>query len=461
MNRAALALQHIRGVRGSIVALLVIVVALPLISLWATYQVSELSSRITTVDNARLGLSRALTYSLDEETGIRGYVESQQAIFLVPYRKASPQMRALIAQLPAQFRSAGLYGVLPQIRNFSRLHEQWHTEVAAKLLANPRRPDAPRLERMGQRIFDRMRGDVVAVHAIAGQFTNATSRQMFDVMIISGLLAVSWIAIVGTFTLMFERRAMRREMELVVSLVEEREAVERLSDWRSRLLAMLAHDFKSQLAVIIGAAHLLEDFPQRRGDPELLASVRTSGYTLAEMADNAILLARAQERRLVLQRSVFDVTDIVNIVVQRYGAQREFNVNSDVPAAMIDADRSYITRVLDNIIGNAVKYSEQPVDVRIAADRGYVRVSVMDRGVGISEADLPHIFEEFWRSENMQWTKRGSGVGLFIVKQIMEAHNGSIRVESAVGKGTTVTLRFECSTPVFTVPSAPAVKTGT
>jgi signal transduction histidine kinase len=117
---------------------------------------------------------------------------------------------------------------------------------------------------------------------------------------------------------------------------------------------------------------------------------------------------------------------------------------------------------MDNIIGNAVKYSEQPVDIRISEDRGYVRVSVMDRGVGISEADLPHIFEEFWRSENMQWSKRGSGVGLFIVKQIMEAHNGSIRVESAIGKGTTVTLRFECSTPAFTMPPpARTVKTGT
>jgi signal transduction histidine kinase len=462
MNRATLALQHIRGVRGSIVALLVIVVALPLISLWATYQIRELSDRITTVDDARLGLSRALRYALDEETGVRGYVDTQEARFLAPYRTAQPQMQALLASLPGQFRSAGLFSVLPQLQDFSRLHQRWHADVAAKLLADPQRNDALQIQETGQELFDRMRTDVAIVHRKSALYANATSRRMFDVMIISGLLAVIWIGIVGTFTLLFERRAMRREMELVVSLVEEREAVERLSDWRSRLLAMLAHDFKSQLAVIIGAAHLLEDFPHRRGDPELLASVRSSGYTLAEMADNAILLARAQERRLVLQRSVFDITEIVSIVVQRYGAQREFRVRSSAAAAMIDADRSYVTRVMDNIIGNAVKYSEQPVDVHVDDDHGYIRVSVTDRGVGISDADLPHIFEEFWRAENMQWSKRGSGVGLFIVKQIMEAHNGSIRVESKLGKGTTVTLRFERAMPVAPVaPPQQVVKTGT
>lgn len=461
MNKAALALQQLRGVRGSIVALLVIVVALPLISLWATFQVSELSDRITTVDNARLGLSHALRLALDEETGVRGYVDTQKPDFLEPYRNARPQIDKLLVSLPNEFRRAGLYGVLPQLNDFVSLHDAWRVNVAARLLANPKRPDALQIQEAGKSIFDKMRIDAESVHTTAAAYTNAQSHRMFDVMIISGILAVAWIGIVGSFTLLFERRAMRREMELVVSLVEEREAVERLSDWRSRLLAMLAHDFKSQLAVIIGAAHLLEDFPHRRGDPELLASVRSSGYTLAEMADNAILLARAQERRLVLKRSSFDITDVVNTVVQRYGSQREFNVYNEVPTAFIDADRSYITRVIDNIIGNAVKYSEHPVDVRIGQEHDKVAISITDRGAGISPADLPHIFEEFWRSENMQWTKRGSGVGLFIVKQIMEAHNGSIRVDSELTKGTTVTLRFQRAVTAFSVEPPAAVKTAT
>jgi signal transduction histidine kinase len=231
--------------------------------------------------------------------------------------------------------------------------------------------------------------------------------------------------------------------------VRQREEVERLSEWRSRLLAMLAHDLKSQLTVLIGAAHLLEDFPQRRGDPQLLGSIRSAGYTLAEMADNAILLARAQERKIVLQRSVFNVSEVVAGVVQRYGAEREFIVHHSAPTAMVDGDRSYVTRVLDNIIGNAVKYSEQPVDVHLSTEEDFVCVTVRDRGVGIAESEIPHIFEEYWRSEKTSWKQKGSGVGLFIVKTIMEAHGGTITVESTYGKGTAVTLRFPRALSAF------------
>jgi signal transduction histidine kinase len=287
-----------------------------------------------------------------------------------------------------------------------------------------------------------MREDVHRIQNTSALYVHRQSARMFDVMIVSGLLAVLWIVIVGGCLIILERRSFQREMELVCSLVDERESVERLSDWRSRLLAMLAHDFKSQLAVVIGAAHLLEDFPHRRGDPQLLRSVRSAGYALAEMADNAILLARAQERRLALQRSSFDLCEVIDNVVQRYGEEREFYVNCLPTAALVDGDRSYVTRVLDNIIGNAVKYSEEPVEVRVEQEERQIRITVIDRGVGIAESDLPHIFEEFWRSERTLLSKKGSGVGLFIVKQIMEAHEGSIRVTSELGKGTTVTLRF-------------------
>lgn len=442
MNRAVKALQRIRGLRRPFAAILVLIVAMPIISVWATYRIGELSDRVAQVDEARLQLARALRYTLDEETGVRGYADTGKEVFLQPYEAAHPRIEALMKTLPATFAGAGLTEVLPQLNDIARLHEVWHVNVAAPLLANPRRPDALTVQEAGKRIIDQIRADVEKTHATAAAYAQAQSRAMTQVLVVSAILAMLWIAIVGMVTLIAERRAIRRETDLVMSLVAEREAVQQLSEWRSRLLAMLAHDFKSQLAVIIGAAHLLEDFPQRRGDPELLGSVRAAGYTLAEMADNALLLARAQESRLVLQRTLFDVGDIVDSVVQRYGTQREIRVYTGLAAATIEGDRSYVTRVMDNIIGNAVKYSELPVDVNISEEAENICVSVTDRGVGISDADLPHIFEEFWRSENTLWSKKGSGVGLFIVKKIMEAHGSNIRVASQVGKGTTVTLRF-------------------
>lgn len=449
MNKTLSAMRTIRPLRRSVAAVLIVIMAMPLISIWATLRIGELSDRITAVDEARLSLSRTLRYSLDEETSLRGYVSTGKKLFLDPYYSAHPRIELLLTELPLTFAHAQLYEVLPEISDIALLHDRWHAQVAAPLLANPQRADAEPIQERGKIIMDRMRADGDAAQQKAARYIQRMSQAISGVMITASLLAALWILLVGVITVVVERRAVKREMDLVMSLVAERDAVERLSDWRSRLLAMLAHDFKSQLAVVIGAAHLLEDFPQRRGDPQLLASVRSSGYTLAEMADNAILLARAQERRLVLRRSTFDVSEVVENVIQRYGSQREFHVYSQVPTAMIDADRSYVVRVMDNIIGNAVKYSEEPVDVHVGEEQKYIRVAVSDRGVGIAEADLPHIFEEFWRSEKALFSKNGSGVGLFIVKQIMEAHGGSIRVESELGKGTTVTLRFSRAMTAF------------
>lgn len=446
MNKAVHALRHIRPLRRSIAGILVVVIAMPLIAFWATYQISELSNRITTVDDARLTLGLALRYALDEETGVRGFAATGVRAFLDPYHNSHKMMVPLLAQMPSQFQRAGLYDVLPELHDFSRLHNQWHATVAGPLIANPQRRNAIAVETTGRRIFDRMRADVDLIQMRSAAYTQGAACQMLGVMVAAGILAVLWILIAGTVSILLERRTLRHETDLVLSLVEEREAVERLSDWRSRLLAMLAHDFKSQLAVIIGASHLLEDFPQRRGDPLVLSSVRNAGYALAEMADNAILLARAQERRLVLYRTPFDITQVVKSVVQRYGDEREFCVTTDSATAMVDGDRTYVMRVLDNLIGNAVKYSDRPVEVHIANDdRTQVRVTVTDHGLGIAESEMPFIFEEFWRSEKVEWNKKGSGVGLFIVKQIVEAHGGSIRVESQTGKGTSVTVRFPAS----------------
>ncbi|HLI95283.1 MAG TPA: ATP-binding protein [Candidatus Baltobacteraceae bacterium] len=450
-----------RPLSRSVGAILVVIIAMPLISLWSTLRIGALSERITTVDEARLSISRTVRYAIAEEDGLRGYLATRSPIFLTGYHDAHPRIVALQRQLPLMFLQAGLYEALPPLSDMTHLHDAWHTDVADPLIANPSRSDALALQKHGKLITDKIRSDADQIQASAAAYVRASTQQMSEVLLTAGLLAVLWILIVGTCAVLIERRTILRETELVMSLVAERDAVERLSEWRSRLLAMLAHDFKSQLAVVIGAAHLLEDFPQRRGDPHLLASVRSAGYTLAEMADNAILMARAQERRLALQNSIFDISEIVSNVVQRYGTQREFHLYPDAPTAMVEGDRAYIMRVMDNIIGNAVKYSELPIDVRITEEVHYIRVTVVDRGIGIEEHDLPHIFEEFWRAERAAYAKTGSGVGLFIVKQIVEAHRGSIRVESKIGMGTTVSVRFPRALTAFTAPILETVKTAT
>lgn len=441
---------HLRdGLRRSVMAFLIVIVALPLISFWATYRVHELSDRMESLGESRVLMARALRFAVDEESGVRGYLDTREPAFLGPIKSSHDQLTGLLHAMPAQFDRSGMSSSDSFLRDFSRMHAAWDAQVARPLLANPRDPQALSVLRTGKLLMDNMRADAMAMQGQASRETTRSAREVYDVVLASTVISIAWIALVGTLLVLFQRRALRREHRLVASIVQKREEVERLSEWRSRLLAMLAHDFKSQLTVLIGAAHLLEDFPQRRGDPQLLASLRSAGYMLAEMADNAILLARAQERKIVLQRSTFDVSEVVAGVVQRYGAEREFIVHHGAPTAMVDGDRSYVTRVLDNIIGNAVKYSEDPIDVHLENEEEFIRVKVRDRGIGIAESELPHIFEEYWRSDQTSWKQKGSGVGLFIVKIIMEAHGGSISVESRFGQGTVVMLRFPRALTAF------------
>ena len=429
----------------SIAAYIILILALPLVSLWSTYQIRSLSARIVAVEESRIQIQRELRYAIDEETSVRGFVNTRDAAFLEPYYSARPALAALLVDMPSQFRSIGLDGSLPLFHDFAQLHSAWIRNVAMPLIAAPHRHDAVSLQRTGKNLMDKMRVDALAMQDNGAAVARATARRTLDVTVMAATVAGVWVLLVGFAATMFERRASKRENDLMQSIVREREEVERLSEWRSRLLAMLAHDFKSRLGVLVGAAHLLEDFPERRGDTDMLTAIRTAGYSLSEMADNAILLARAQERKLALHRTQFDARDVVESVIAQHGNEREIVFRACSGQARVYADRAYVSRVVDNLISNAVKYSDGPINVDICVDADNVEIAIADRGAGISPEDLPNIFKEYWRSPGAISDRTGSGIGLFIVKTVVEAHGGSISVDSELGKGTTVTLRLPCS----------------
>jgi signal transduction histidine kinase len=107
-------------------------------------------------------------------------------------------------------------------------------------------------------------------------------------------------------------------------------------------------------------------------------------------------------------------------------------------------DRPYLVRVFDNVLSNSVKYSPQAtaIDVVISRNGGPdVEVAITDRGRGIDPADLPRVFDEFWRAQSSS-ERSGSGIGLFIVKKVVEAHGGNASIESTPGAGTTVRIHL-------------------
>jgi signal transduction histidine kinase len=124
-----------------------------------------------------------------------------------------------------------------------------------------------------------------------------------------------------------------------------------------------------------------------------------------------------------------------------------------VPSLTGCCDRSRIERVLTNLLGNAIKFSPDggEIVVRVEQDiddeRAWAVLTVVDRGIGIPAADLPHVFERYRRGGNVTGQIAGSGIGLSAAQQIVAQHGGTITVESVEGEGTTVTVKLPLDAP--------------
>lgn len=424
--------------------LTIAVLALVLISFaW----IEHLNNQFRDYEQIRLDARSLLKQQLDEETGIRGYDATRSTFFLTPYTVARTQIGATIDALSRRIAEPASVAAL---NDFRRRHVDWVGLVAVPMLAKPTLGSNLQRERVGQELVDGMRADVAIIDSaydrLSGQVLN--QARLFEALCV--LLIVLVGGLVAALAYSSERNAAQREEELIVGVMAKRDTATRIGEWRTKVVAMLAHDFRSTLGVIKAYCTMLEDFPDQRNDPAIYASIERAVAELAEMSDEALLMARMSGGALSVGREELSIAEILETIVERYRREREISLeNADFT---VMGDRSYLLRVFDNLVGNAVKYSppEAPIDVRATAGKGgTVDVTVSDRGRGIDPAELPHIFEEYWRSPNVGSSK-GTGVGLFIVKKIVEAHGGTIRVASRVGHGTDVCVTLLGGAPAVT-----------
>jgi signal transduction histidine kinase len=157
-------------------------------------------------------------------------------------------------------------------------------------------------------------------------------------------------------------------------------------------------------------------------------------------------LSRLEAGRLTLERRPADLVELVHAAVEQARGQsdrHQFRVEAPDRPVVGSWDRDRIGQVLTNLLTNAIKYSPQggEVVVRVAEHGGEAVLSVSDQGLGIAPSDLPRLFERFYRAPDSGATARGLGLGLYIVKELVETHGGRIVAESAgEGRGSTFTV---------------------
>lgn len=237
------------------------------------------------------------------------------------------------------------------------------------------------------------------------------------------------------------RQAYEREQQIT-------ERLRRLDQFRTELIAITAHDLRTPLTIILGFAQTLTDFGDRLGPEEqvkLLQRIISNTRRLSEFVDNLLQFARIESGELEVAHDPVDLPDLVRRTVAEMAAhesRREFHLDiaDDVPTVLADESRQW--QVLMNLLSNAAKHSapDAPITVAVARQGDVVEVAVTDRGAGIPAAELPKLFAKFSRVDSAAAKQAmGTGLGLYICRSLVEAHGGTIRVESEEGVGTTFT----------------------
>jgi signal transduction histidine kinase len=224
---------------------------------------------------------------------------------------------------------------------------------------------------------------------------------------------------------------------------------------RDEFMATVSHDLKSPLTFIKGMAHLRRRRAPQTPDTmqllDALEQIEASAGRMAQQLDELVDASRLESgHALDLRRDATDLVALARKAVDEHQQTTDrhvLQVTTELSELVGQWDAVRLGRVLDNLLGNAVKYSPRggAVEVTIGVDgtvrEGVAVLSVVDCGEGIPQSDLPHIFERFHRGRNVGRIP-GTGIGLAGVQRIVELHNGTISAESQVGLGTTFTLRL-------------------
>ena len=224
------------------------------------------------------------------------------------------------------------------------------------------------------------------------------------------------------------------------------EALEQQESLRRQLIADIAHELRTPLAVIRGNLEALLDGIYRP-TAETIAPIHEETLLLTRLVDELRDLALAEAGQLPLHIERVDPSELVRGVLSALGAQaNERNIELELvlsaaepPAVAVDPGR--IRQVLGNLLSNALRYTPQHGRITVSVQKvpgNWVEVRVSDNGPGISPEDLPHVFDRFYRGDRARSRDSGgSGLGLAIARQWVEAHGGSIRAESILGQGAT------------------------
>src|SRR5688500_15419375 len=283
-------------------------------------------------------------------------------------------------------------------------------------------------------------------HAEPGVFTARTEQ------LIVGVAAQASVAIDNARLYEAARNAADEREKLLESERAARNAAERMSEVKDEFLATLSHELRTPLNAILGWARILRSRPHSQPEAEkALETIERNARVQTQLIEDLLDMSRIAAGKVRLDVQSLQPITFVEAAVEtvRPGAEAKgirLATILDPDAGLVSGDPGRLQQVIWNLLSNAIKFTRSDGNVQVVLKRvdSHVEITVADDGIGIRSEFIPHLFERFRQGDaSSTRTHGGLGLGLSIVKKLVELHGGTVAVESlGEGKGTTVTVEL-------------------
>ena len=246
----------------------------------------------------------------------------------------------------------------------------------------------------------------------------------------------------GTYTLDPKTNRYKEAADLNTTLVQAASDIKKADKAKRDLISNVSHDLRTPLTMISGYGEMMIDLPEEKTDENIQVIVDES-KRLNSLVNDLLDMSRLQDGRITLNKEVFDITQLLKTQLQKYEVyilQEGYQIDKELcDSIYVDADPKRIEQVFNNFMNNAVNYGGEAkhIIVREIDDKDMVRIEVQDFGEGIDEADLPNIWDRYYKvdKEHVR-VANGSGIGLNIAKQVLDLHQAKYGVNSKKNQGS-------------------------
>lgn len=223
--------------------------------------------------------------------------------------------------------------------------------------------------------------------------------------------------------------------ELSTTLNQANQDLHQVEKLRNELISNISHDLKTPLTMIGGYAEMMRDLPDENNEENLTIIINETKY-LTRLVNDVLDLSKLQAGAQKLDITTFDLTQMILDKIERTKSYCDIEFIYDTHI-QVNADEIKISQVFYNILNNAIHYTKDKVFVRQIIQNNTVRIEISDNGEGIHENELDSIWECYYRSNNHKRQVSGSGLGLYICKQILDLHHARYGVTSIINQGST------------------------